>query len=229
MTRVPIPRPISGGIMLSYKCTAACQHCMYACSPRWDADWISHADLQRGLARKRHAKVADDCALCEQQLAPRARAFRAAVVLSPLPLSGGRVQGLQHADQAVQRVAAVDLGGADQHTVLHARIKAGKVQPADDGFLEQAGVAPVEHRRSRDAVLSRGLAVEIGEELGLSRVGHHQVEQVAAGSGTPIVPVMSLDAVLLAVLFSAAIGIFFGIYPANRASTLEPVEALRYE
>jgi putative ABC transport system permease protein len=55
------------------------------------------------------------------------------------------------------------------------------------------------------------------------------VEQIAAGSGTPIVPIISLNAVLLAVLFSAAIGIFFGLYPANRASQLEPVEALRYE
>jgi putative ABC transport system permease protein len=55
------------------------------------------------------------------------------------------------------------------------------------------------------------------------------VEQIASGSGTPIIPVMSLEAILLAVLFSAAIGIFFGLYPANRASMLEPVEALRYE
>jgi putative ABC transport system permease protein len=55
------------------------------------------------------------------------------------------------------------------------------------------------------------------------------VEQIAAGSGTPIVPAMTLEAVLLAVLFSAGIGIFFGLYPANRASMLEPVEALRYE
>jgi putative ABC transport system permease protein len=40
---------------------------------------------------------------------------------------------------------------------------------------------------------------------------------------------VELDAILLAVLFSAAVGLFFGIYPANRAASLHPIDALRYE
>jgi len=47
--------------------------------------------------------------------------------------------------------------------------------------------------------------------------------------GSAITPIVTLNSVLLATFFSMAVGLFFGIYPANRAAKLEPVEALRME
>jgi putative ABC transport system permease protein len=55
------------------------------------------------------------------------------------------------------------------------------------------------------------------------------VGQIAAANNAPIEPSIGIDVVLLATLFSTAVGLFFGLYPANRAASLEPVEALRYE
>ena len=61
-----------------------------------------------------------------------------------------------------------------------------------------------------------GIAIGVGGAYAVSRLAD-------------IRPEVQLSAVALAVGFSLAVGLFFGIYPARRASKLNPIDALRFE
>ena len=65
--------------------------------------------------------------------------------------------------------------------------------------------------------------------IGLAWVIATVVGLIAAANNTSITPRIELNAVLLATLFSMGVGLVFGLYPANRAAGLQPVEALRFE
>ena len=68
-----------------------------------------------------------------------------------------------------------------------------------------------------------GVGIGVGFGFGIEQLIAHFDEN------TPFVSVVSMQSVLMALGFSSAVGMFFGVYPAVRASRLDPVEALRHE
>ncbi len=67
-----------------------------------------------------------------------------------------------------------------------------------------------------------GILVGTGLGMGIAEAIKHVAKE-------PFPSRVSLDAVVVAIGFSFLVGVFFGVYPARKASLLDPVEALRYE
>ena len=79
-----------------------------------------------------------------------------------------------------------------------------------------------------EAMVLSGLGGALGIAVGALLATEAPNIPAIASSSFPT-PVVSPPSVLLAFVVSVAIGLFFGIYPANRAARLHPIEALRYE
>ena len=73
-----------------------------------------------------------------------------------------------------------------------------------------------------EAILLSSLGGVMGVMLGIGAS-----EFVSYYNGWPVL--VSTSSVVIAVGFSAAIGVFFGFYPARKAAQLDPIDALRYE
>jgi putative ABC transport system permease protein len=84
--------------------------------------------------------------------------------------------------------------------------------------------------KSRDILLQFLIeSLVLGLIGGTVGIGVGVVGTLILSSFTQWPTLFSIKAILLAFLFAASVGVFFGFYPSRKASLLNPIEALRYE
>ena len=150
-------------------------------------------------------------------------------------------------DFTVQNMAEIAEGAADATnilTILLGSIAGISLLVGGIGIMNIMLVSVTERIREIGIRMSVGakerdiLLQFLAEAIVLSMMGG--ILGIALGVGvskllkyisyfSTITTVVTPGSVLLAFIFSASVGIFFGFYPARKASKLDPIEALRYE
>jgi putative ABC transport system permease protein len=138
-------------------------------------------------------------------------------------IAGAQEEGTQTMTLLLASVAAISLvvGGIG---IMNIMLVAVTERTREIGLRMAVGAAP-EHILAQFLVEAVSLSlvgglVGVGAGIGISRF------IAAAFSWTTLI---QPHVIAVAVGFSAAVGIVFGIYPAMKASKLDPIEALRFE
>jgi putative ABC transport system permease protein len=138
-------------------------------------------------------------------------------------IAGARQQGTETMTMLLASVAAVSLlvGGIG---IMNIMLVSVTERTREIGLRMALGAKPLDVLTQfliEALVLSlAGGAVGIGVGLGIA-------QGLARRFGWPML--VQPDVIVLSVLFSASVGIVFGLYPARKASELDPIDALRYE
>ncbi len=205
---------------------------------RDDAVWIPLTTLQRKIMGITHVTALYISASTPEAM-PEVKRQTAVLLRGRHRIMPGRED-----DFMVRSVADIS-DAADESsrimTILLAGIASVSLLVGGIGIMNIMLVSVTERTREigiRMAVGARGRDIRlqflveaviltiIGGLIGLAMgvIGARLISQMV-GWPTLVSPV----AVAVALLFSAAVGIFFGLYPANKAARLDPVQALRYE
>ena len=154
-------------------------------------------------------------------------------------LTGNMPNDFEVRDQTA--IAAAATGATSVMTALLAAIASISLIVGGIGIMNIMLVSVTERTREigiRMAIGARGsdvLTQFLVESIVMSVLGGLVGVAVGVGGATLLgrvsgwSTVTSMSAILVAVLFSGAVGVFFGYYPARKAASLNPIEALRHE
>src|SRR4030066_2277193 len=177
------------------------------------------------------AKSSGDLATAESQIADLLRQRHR---LSPKEENDFTIRNLTQMMQAAEestKVMAILLGAIASVSLLVGGIGIMNIMLVSvTERTREIGIRMAVGAKGRDIVLQfliESLVLSlIGGTMG---IGIGVVGTLILSSFTQWPTLFSIKAILLAFLFSGSVGVFFGFYPARKASMLNPIEALRYE